>query len=154
MRGNSVVAGPFWLIAITCTAVALVLLIRSFSLPRTTGGIAGWAPFAIALTIAFLTAAGALGCRISKQGSELIDRVAWLPLNRTNCDDLLTVRVRKGIWRVFEVEQADHRRRVVLGIGPAQFPANLMPESKERDLSTISWLMDSPDQSHLSGSTE
>jgi hypothetical protein len=96
-----------------------------------------WVMLGAALAAGVAGFATARGCRVVVADGEVRDVVAWRTVHRVPCDRVEAVRVRKGAWRVFEMELADGQRRVVLGTGPVQFPANLLPDARGRDMAAI-----------------
>ncbi len=132
MRGNSIAASPFWLVAVASAAIALWTLLWIVANAETGNG-AAWITLAVLTSITALSSLAALGCRVRTTKAQLTDLVAWIPVHRCARTEILNDHVRKGPWRVFVVETNDHTEWVMLGIGPTQFPGNRLPETRERD---------------------
>lgn len=100
----------------------------------------GWAMAAVLAAVAVGLLVAARGCRVVLEPGRVVDQVAWRTVWSSATVDIVEVRVRSGPWRTFETEEANGRRRVLLGTGPVQFPAYLLPGAAERDLVAIDML--------------
>lgn len=155
LRGGSLVPAPFTFLG----AIALAACVAS-GLWMAWGdrqiGAAAWATVLASGTVAMAGFGAARGCRVVVHPDGTVDdQVAWRSVHRTNQRELVAVRVRRGAWRVFEAELVDGTRRVILGVGPQQFPASLAPHARERDMWTIDQLMgpDRDDRRNSGGSS-
>lgn len=136
LRGGTLVSAPFTLCAIVCLALCALSIAWVFA-TSPTDPIGGWVTavsFGL-LGMALITAAR--GCRVVIEGPTLSDQVAFLTVWSTPLCEVVAVRIRRGPWRTFEVERSGGARRVLLGVGPAQFPSNLTPTAAERDRAVI-----------------
>jgi hypothetical protein len=140
LRGGSLVPAPFTLLGALALAVALASALWMAWGERRVGA-AAWATLLVSLAVGCAGLAGARGCRVVVQDATVLDQVAWRTVHRVAQRDVVAVQVRRGPWRVFEVELADGTRRVVLGAGPQQFPASLSAQARERDLTAIELIM-------------
>ncbi len=134
-------SAPFTLVG----AIALAVCVASCSWMAWGDRQVGAGAWATVLASGAVAAAGfgaARGCRVVLHGDGTVeDQVAWRSVHRVGRREMVAVRVRRGIWRTFEAELADGTRRVILGVGPQQFPASLTAQARERDLVTIDQLM-------------
>lgn len=140
LRGVTIVAAPLMLLGVIGLAVALATLLWIPWADHVVGAQV-WITFALAAAFGSAALIAARGCRVVIRDGIVCDQVAWRTVDRTPQAELAEVRVRRGLWRVFEMELADGRRRVVLGIGPQQFPSTISEQSKERDLAMIEALL-------------
>lgn len=101
-------------------------------------------PLAAALILGVAAVAAARGCFVELGEHELRDVVGWRTIRRIPRPSVVEARVLAGAWRWFEIELADGRLVRLLGAGPAQLPARLMPASKEEDLAALAELRGSP----------
>lgn len=139
LRGSTLVSAPFTLAALICAAVSALSVTWVFAHDDSAEP-SGWLT-AIAFAIAALgLLIAARGCRVVVEEGRICDQVAWRTVWSAPAGEIVEVRVRRGPWRTFETEDAAGRRRVLLGAGPVQFPANLIPDSAQRDLGAIDML--------------
>ena len=133
-------AAPLMLLGVIGLSIALATLLW---IPWADHVVGAQAWFTLVLATAFGATGlvAARGCRVVIRDGIVCDQVAWRTVHRTPQAELAAVRVRRGIWRVFEMELADGRRRVVLGIGPQQFPSTISEQARERDMAMIEALM-------------
>lgn len=134
LRGGGLVSAPFILVGLVLVAIGSLNLAWTFD-QSTTGS-------ALGLGIGF-GAAGALaliaarGCRVITADGTVRDQVAFVTVRRVDQGSVVKVRTRSGPWRAFEIESASGDHIVLLGCGPQHFPATLMPDAAQRDLSRI-----------------
>jgi hypothetical protein len=141
VRGGSLVPAPFTFLGAIAAAVCVASILWMAWGDRRIGAPA-WAVTVVSGAVALAGFAGARGCRVViLPDGTLDDQVAWRTVHRFDQQDLVALRVRRGPWRVFEAELRDGTRRVVLGTGPQQFPANLSRQAREHDLRAIDELM-------------
>lgn len=140
LRGSTLVSAPFTLFGVIAAAIAVYTVIWVFGSGTDPGGSA-WVTLAVAGALAFGAFTAARGCRVVLSGGEMRDVVAWKVVFRTRQEAVAAVRVRRGPWRTYEMETDDGKRRVVLGAGPMQFPSNLLPGARDRDLAAIDLMM-------------
>jgi hypothetical protein len=136
LRGATLVSAPFTLVGIAAAALAVATVAWVFG---SGNGATPSATVTAALAGAVAAAGflGARGCRVRVVDGELRDQVAWRTAFRIRASEIRAIRVRAGAWRTFEMELPDGTRRVVLGAGPVQFPATLLPGAADRDLAAI-----------------
>lgn len=135
LRGATLISAPFTLIGIIGASLAIFGLLWTIDHEGDRGS--GWLFFAITAGVAAIGFVAARGCKVTIRDGRVRDVVAWRTVRVTSKDSIEAIRVRRGIWRAFEIETKDARRNVVLGAGPVQFPSNLMPGARERDLDAI-----------------
>jgi hypothetical protein len=136
LRGSTLVSAPFTLAGLVCVALCALSVTWVFGTDTPTQA-TGWVTgTAFGLLGAGLLAA-ARGCRVVLEAGHIADQVAWYTVWSAETSSIVEVRVRSGPWRTFETEETSGRRRVLLGAGPVQFPANLLPDAAERDLAAI-----------------
>ncbi len=134
LRGGSLVPAPLVLVGLVCVAVGLLNV--GWSASASADGSAWVEAIAFSVVgVGFLVVAA--GCRVVVRSGEVLDQVGFVTVRRLEQAGITTVRTRAGVWRTFEVETHDGRRSVLLGCGPLQFPANLMVDAAERDLSRV-----------------
>ena len=75
----------------------------------------------------------------------LRDVVAWRTVHRVPRQQVVTVRVRAGAWRWFELELDDGSLVTLVGACPVQFPARLAPDARLRDLADLDLLLGDAD---------
>lgn len=143
LRGATIVAAPMALVGVMGLVAAVVTALWTASGAEDVGA-ASWATFSIAAAIGAAGFGAARGCRVVVTDGEVRDMVAWRTVHRVRCERLEAVRVRRGPWRVFEMELDDGARRVVLGAGPAQFPTTLLADAAARDLAAIDTMLGLP----------
>ncbi len=97
----------------------------------------------IGLAVGILALVASFGCFLEAdlERAQLRDVVGWVTVRRIAQPEIVTARVRAGIWRWFEVELEDGTRLLLVGSSPAQFPARLLPGSSERDLADLDLIM-------------
>ncbi len=127
---------PFTLAGLVCLALSAVSVTWVFG-TRTRSPGAAWATAIVFGVAGIALLACARGCRVVVRSGRVIDQVAWCTVWSGTVDDIVEVRVRSGPWRTFETEDTNGDRRVILGTGPVQFPANLAGEARQRDLAVI-----------------
>lgn len=110
-------------------------------------GAAFWVPVVIAAVVAVAAVVASLGCFVvvDPAAATVRDVVAWRTRRVIDQPRIVAARVRAGPWRWFDLELDDGTHVVLLGASPTQFPARLLPESRERDLADIDVLM-GPDE--------
>ncbi|MGI9578738.1 MAG: hypothetical protein ACR2OH_11095 [Microthrixaceae bacterium] len=135
LRGATLISAPFTLIGIIAASLAIFGLLWTVDRGGDSGS--GWLFFAITAAVAVLAFTAARGCKVVVRDAKVHDVVAWRKVRVTPTASIEAIRVRRGVWRTFEIETNDSRRTVVLGAGPVQFPSNLMPGARERDLAAI-----------------
>lgn len=139
LRGSTLVSAPFTLAGLVCLSLCALSVTWVFG-TDTASDSNGW----IAATAFGLLGVGLLaaarGCRVVLERGRVADQVAWHTVWSADAASIVEVRVRSGPWRTFETEETGGRRRVLLGAGPVQFPANLLPEAVERDIAAIDML--------------
>ncbi len=141
LRGSTVVSAPFTLAGLVCAAVAALSVTWVFA--TASADSPGWITAMVFAVLATGLLIAARGCRVLIDSGRIHDQVAWRTVWSSDAVAVVEVRVRRGPWRTFETEGSDGRRRVLLGAGPVQFPANLLPGAVERDLRAIDMLMGS-----------
>ncbi|MEZ5239068.1 MAG: hypothetical protein R2716_08980 [Microthrixaceae bacterium] len=132
LRGATLVSAPFTLVGIVCSALCALSVGWVFGAEASEPA-AGWLTAAAFGVVGLGALLGARGCRLVVDGRAVRDQVAWITVWSADTAQIVAVRVRRGPWRVFEAELSDGSRRVLLGAGPVQFPANLSPDAAERD---------------------
>lgn len=139
LRGSTLVSAPFTLVGLVCTALSAACITSVFATDASSDT-SGW----VTATVFGLLGAGLLvaarGCRVVLEPGRVADQVAWCTVWSSNLTEIHEVRVRSGPWRTFETEETNGRRRVLLGAGPLQFPANMLPDAADRDLAAIDML--------------
>lgn len=136
LRGSTLVSTPFTLVGLVCLAVCAYSVTWSVaSAPAPTTG--GWWTAAASGAVGLLALGAARGCRVVLEDDHVRDQVAFITVWSGKVSGVRTVRVRRGPWRTFELELLDGTRRVLLGVGPVQFPSSLQPDARERDMCTI-----------------
>lgn len=139
LRGATLVSAPFTLAGLVCSALCALSITWVFG----TDDVAdhpGWLTAAVFAAAAVCLLVAARGCRVVVEPGRVVDQVAWQTVWSSAVTDIVEVRVRSGPWRTFETEDASGRRRVLLGAGPVQFPAYLLPGAADRDLAAIDML--------------
>lgn len=139
LRGATLVSAPFTLGGVVCAAMCALSVAWVFGTDGSNDQ-SGWITAGVFGFLAVTLLVAARGCRVVIEGGRVTDQVAWRTVWSAHLEEIVEVRVRSGPWRTFEIEQAGGRRRVVLGTGPVQFPAYLLPEASGRDLATIDTL--------------
>lgn len=139
MRGATLVSAPFTFVGLVCASVSALSVTWVFGTDEAPDS-PGWATAAVLATVAAGLLVAARGCRVVLEPGRVVDQVAWHTVWSSSTVDIVEVRVRRGPWRTFETEEANGRRRVLLGAGPVQFPAYLLPGAAERDLAAIDML--------------
>lgn len=135
LRGATLLSAPFTLIGIIGASLAIFGLLWTIDREGDAGS--GWLFFSVTAGVAVLGFATARGCKVVIRDGDVHDVVAWRTVRVTPMASIEAIRVRRGVWRSFEIETHDAKRTVVLGAGPVQFPSNLMPGAAERDLAAI-----------------
>jgi hypothetical protein len=107
-------------------------------------GVSFWSVEVVSSLVCVAGFVAVRGCFVEVDGDRVRDVVGWWTVRRVGRSDILAARVRAGAWRWFEIELAD-ARYVLLGAGPAQFPARLMPSSRDDDLADLDLLMGADD---------
>jgi hypothetical protein len=146
VRRPTLVAAPLFVLGVMgCTAALATLLWAAWNPDDldTTFTVVEVVSLSVGLG-AFVAARGCFVDLDAASGS-LRDVVAWVTVRRVDQDRIVTARVRAGAWRWFELELDDGSLVVLAGISPAQFPARLMPGSRERDLADLDLLMGAGD---------
>lgn len=139
MRGATLVSAPFTFVGLVCAAVSALSVTWVFGTDEAPD-YPGWAMAAVLAAAAVGLLVAARGCRVVLEPGRVVDQVAWRTVWSSATVDIVEVRVRSGPWRTFETEEANGRRRVLLGAGPVQFPAYLLPGAAGRDLAAIDML--------------
>jgi hypothetical protein len=140
LRGGTIVSAPLTLLGVVAAVVALLAVLWWAGADADEAG-SGPVVAAVAAACSAACVAAARGCRVRVTDGTVEDVVAWRTVHRCRCGDIEAVRVRRGPWRVYEMELADRTRRVVLGAGPQQFPASLLPDASARDVAAIDTMM-------------
>lgn len=136
LRGASLVSAPFTLVGCIAAAVAVVSTLWIFG-SGNGATTAAWWTLVVAAVISLGGFVCARGCLVEIGSGEVRDVVAWRTMHHARQGSIEAVRVRRGPWRVYEMEMDNGTRRAVLGAGPVQFPGHLLPGSQERDLADI-----------------
>ena len=140
LRGTTLVAAPLFLIGlISATLLLATILWGAWNDDHL--GVSFWT---VAVVSGVLTVAGfaaARGCFVEVDDTSVRDVVGWVTVRRLPRREIVTVRVRAGGWRWFEAEMQDSSLHVLLGAGPAQFPARLLPSSRDEDLAALDMIM-------------
>lgn len=135
------------------TAPMFILAVMGFTVALATALWGAWNPDSldatfvtvevVGLTIGVLAVVASFGCflEVDHDDEQLRDVIAWITVRRIAQPDIVTARVRAGVWRWFEVELLDGTRLLLVGSSPAQFPARLMPGSAEGDLADLDLIM-------------
>lgn len=140
LRRPTLVAAPLFVVGLIGAALAIALGIwATWHLDEL--GSPFWIPFGIAVAIGVGAFAAVQGCFVQIRSDEVVDVVAWFRLQRIPRTRIESIRVRAGIWRFYELTMDDGSMRVLLGATPAQFPARLLPDARERDMADIELLL-------------
>ena len=146
VRRPTLVAAPLFVLGVMgCTAALAALLWAAWNPDDldTTFTVVE----VVSLTLGLGAFVAARGCFVDLDPAsrELRDVIAWVTVRRIDQERIVTARVRAGVWRWFELELDDGTLVVLAGIAPAQFPARLLPGSRERDLADLDLLMGADD---------
>lgn len=139
LRGATLVSAPFTFAGLVCASVCALSITWVFGTNDAPDS-PGWTTAGVFAVLAVGLLVAARGCRVVLEPGRIVDQVAWRTVWSAGAADIVEVRVRSGPWRTFETEEANGRRRVLLGAGPVQFPAHLLPDAAERDLAAIDML--------------
>lgn len=104
-------------------------------------GAAFWLPLVISALVAAVSFTLARGCYVEVRPRTIRDVVFWIPVSSLDRGSIETVRIRPGIWRVFEVTMDDGRSRVLLGASPHQFPSRLLESARSEDVSDMDLIL-------------
>lgn len=135
LRGATLVSAPFTLLGIIMASLAVFGVL--WSVDHGGENSSGWVFVAITGFMAVVGFVSARGCKVVITDDHVRDVVAWRAVRVVPKESVRVVRVRRGLWRTFEVETGDGARFVLLGTGPVQFPSYLLPGAAERDLAAI-----------------
>ena len=140
LRGATLVAAPLFLVgAIAATLMVATVLWGVWNDEHL--GVSFWSVVGVSAAITLAGFAAARGCFIEVDDTTVRDVVGWVTVRRLPRREIATVRVRTGPWRWFEAELADSSHHALLGAGPAQFPARLLPGAREQDLAALDTIM-------------
>lgn len=140
LRSATLVAAPIFVVGL----IAGTLLLASVLWGAWNDehlGVAFWSVVVVSGAVAVVAFVAGRGCFIEVDDTTVRDVVGWVTVRRLAQPDIVTVRVRAGAWRWFEAELSDSSRHVLLGSGPAQFPARLLPGAREDDLAALDLIM-------------
>jgi hypothetical protein len=140
LRRPTIVQAPILLVTLIAACVTAASVLWSFyeGNQRT----ASW--WAVVLIGGATVAAGPAairGCFIEVRGDRVRDVVAWITVHRFDRDEVASARVARGVWRLYVVELEDGSRLSLLGASPQQWPARLVPGSRDQDLGDLDILM-------------
>lgn len=145
MRRATLLAAPLFLVGAMAASAAVALALWGVWHRDELGGVF------VALTVgsAALAAVAFLarrGCFVELDppgapDAALRDVVAWRAVRQVPRTDVVTVRVRAGAWRWFELELDDGSLVTLVGACPVQFPARLASGARERDLADLDLLL-------------
>ncbi len=140
LRGATLVAAPLFIVGVIASTLLLATVLWGAWNDQHLG-VAFWSVIAVSGVVALVSFVAGRGCFIEVDDEWVRDVVGRITVRRLPRRDIVTVRVRAGAWRWFEAELVDGSHHVLLGAGPAQFPARLLPGSREEDLAALDLIM-------------
>jgi len=140
LRGATLVAAPLFLVGVIAATLLVATVLWGLWNDQHLGA-SFWAVVVVSGVIAAVSFAAGRGCFIEVDDTTVRDVVGWVTVRRLPRREVATVRVRAGGWRWFEVEMQDSSQHVLMGAGPAQFPARLLPGAREQDLAALDVIM-------------
>jgi hypothetical protein len=140
LRRPTIVQAPILLVTLVAACVTAASVLWSFydGNERTPSW---WAVVTVGGTAVMAGLAGVRGCFVEVRDGRVRDVVGWITVHRFRRDEVVTARVARGVWRLYVVELEDGSRVSLLGVSPQQWPARLMPGSKDEDLADLDVLM-------------
>ncbi len=136
LRGTSVVAAPLVVVGVMALAVAVATASWG-AFGAGDRGAAFWTTLAVTIAVGVGALVAIRGCFVEVAGGEVRDVVGWVTRRRVPQDRIGTARVRRGVWRVYDLELLDGEQVTLLGASPLQFPARLLPDAAEQDLADL-----------------
>lgn len=140
LRRPTLATAPFLLLGVIGGSVAVAVGLWGVWHPDDRG-IAFWSVVAAGGVLVLLGGIASAGCFVEVRPDRVRDVVGWITVTRVERRAIRTVRVRAGAWRWFELELDDGTLRTLVGASPMQFPARLLPGSRERDLGDLDLLL-------------
>lgn len=105
-------------------------------------GPAFWIPFSVSATVAVMAFTGQRGCFVDISDDDITDVVAWVRIQRIRRSEVVSIRVRGGFWRLYELTTVEGTTRLLLGASPAQFPSRLLADGRRQDQADIELMLD------------
>lgn len=136
LRRPTLVAAPMLVVALMGASMTVWLALWAADNPDSLGA-AFWTPLVISVAVAVGSFVLAKGCYIEIGPEVVRDVTFWIRVTTIDRGSISTVRVRSGVWRVFEVTTIDGGSRILLGASPHQFPSRLLASSKADDLADM-----------------
>ena len=136
LRGTSVVAAPLGVMGVIGLSLAVATVLWGASGGRDLG-VAFWATLAAGTVVGAGALAANRGCYVAVEGTQVRDARGWVTRCRVDQSDIDAASVRRGVWRVYDLELRDGERVTLLGASPMQFPARLLPDAHDHDLADL-----------------
>lgn len=140
LRGTTLLAAPMFVLGLIA-ATLLVATVLWGAWNEQHLGVSFWVVVALSGAVTLTCFGAARGCFVEVDEHTVRDVVGWRTVRRLPQGEIETVRVRAGSWRWFEAEMSDGSHHLLLGAGPAQFPAHLFPRSRDDDLAALDLIM-------------
>ncbi len=140
LRGTTLLAAPLFMVGIIASTL-LVATVLWGAWNDEHLGVSFWSVIVVSGVVAVVSFAAGRGCFIEVDDTTVRDVVGWYTVRRLPRREIATVRVRSGGWRWFEAEMLDSSHHILLGAGPAQFPARLLPGSRDEDLAALDLIL-------------
>lgn len=148
LRRPTLVSTPLLLVSLMGAGLTLWLILWGlwYSEPSTAQGsgelgASFWVPLILTSAITIGAFVLSRGCYIDVSDDTVRDVVSWVAIKRIDRQSIVTVNVRQGFWRLFELTLDDGSVRVLLGASPTQFPARLLASAEAQDLADIGFIL-------------
>lgn len=140
LRGTTLLAAPMFVLGLIAgTLLVATVLWGAWNEQHL--GVSFWVVTTISGVVTVVCFVAARGCFVEVDERIVRDVVGWRTVRRLPRGEIETVRVRAGGWRWFEAEMSDGAQHLLLGAGPAQFPANLLAGSRDDDMAALDLIM-------------
>lgn len=143
LRRPTLVAAPMLVVALMGASMTVWLALWAADNSDSLGA-TFWVPLAVSAVIAVGSFVLAKGCFVEIGPEVVRDVTFWIHVTTLDRPSITTIRVRTGLWRVFEVTMADGGSRILLGASPHQFPARLLASAQAQDLADMDTILGEP----------